>query len=375
MRIANGLTYVDGKLCTGVELSMRGENIAAMGAYLPAEESYDASGCYVLPGFIDLHIHGFAGHDTMEGEAAVRHMAKHLVQHGTTAFLPTTMTAPIDQTREAIAGVKRAMQSPSEGAAVLGCHMEGPFFCAKKKGAQPQEHLKAPSLEAFEAMVSDNLDAVRLISVAPELPGAYDFIHSVSEKGVVVACGHSDATYEQVMTAVANGASQITHLFNAMSAFNHREPGVPGAALSCPQLYVEFIADLVHLHPAVLRILYEAKGSDLAIAITDSMMAGGMPDGQYALGGQDVYVKDGAARLLDGTLAGSILTLQRSLQNVVRTVGIPLEEALPMYTSTPARQIGETRRGRLEAGCYADVVVLDGKFDVKAVWVGGKRAK
>ena len=375
MRIVNGLTYVDGRVCAGVELSMHGETIAALGAHLPAEESYDASGCYVLPGFIDLHIHGFAGHDTMEGEDAVRHMAKHLAQHGPTACLPPTMPAPSDQPRAAIVGVKRAMQTPSEGAAILGCHMEGPFFCAKKKGAQPQEHLKNPSWEAFEAMVSDNLDAVRLISVAPELPGAFGFIRSACQKGLVVACGHSDATYEQVMEAVANGASEITHLFNAMSAFNHREPGVPGAALSCPQLYVEFIADLVHLHPAVLRVLYAAKGADLAIAITDSMMAGGMPDGQYALGGQDVYVKGGAARLLDGTLAGSILTLRRSLQNMVQTVGIPLEEALPMYTLTPARRIGQTRRGRLEVGCYADVVVLDGSFEVKAVWVGGKRIK
>lgn len=375
MRIVNGFTYVDGKLSTGVELSMRGDTIAALGAHLPAEESFDASGCYVLPGFIDLHIHGFAGRDAMEGEDAVRHMAANLPLHGTTSFLPTTMTASIEETREAVAGVKKAMISPSAGAAVLGCHMEGPFFCAKKKGAQPEAHLMMPSMEAFESMVADHADAVRIISLAPELPGANEFIRAISEKGIVVSCGHSEATYEQVLTAVANGASEITHLFNAMSAFTHREPGMPGAALACPQLNVQFIADLIHLHPAVLRIMYEAKGADRCIAITDSMMAGGMPDGQYSLGGQDVYVKDGAARLIDGVLAGSVLTLRRSLQNMVQTVGIPLEEALPMYTTTPARRIGQARRGRLQAGCFADVVVLDSAFEVKAVWVGGKRLK
>jgi N-acetylglucosamine-6-phosphate deacetylase len=373
MRIVNGWTYVDGTLRSDAWLAFGGARIEAVGEALPPDETWDATGCYVLPGFIDLHIHGFAGRDAMEGADAVRAMAKGLVQHGTTAFLPTTMTASTPETFTAVAGVEAAMAKPGEGAAVLGCHMEGPFFCAKRKGAQPEAYLQLPSVEAFEALTGGSAGVVRLISVAPELPGAPDFIRAMTARGIRVSCGHSDATWAQVMDAVAAGAGQVTHLYNAMSPLSHREPGMVGAALSCPQITAEFIADLIHLHPAALQTMFAAKGPGLCVAITDSMMAGGMPDGPYTLGGQPVFSHDGAARLEDGTLAGSVLTLRRSLQNMVETVGIPLERALPMYTSTPAARLGDTLRGRLAPGCRADIVVMDPGFNIRAVWVGGKR--
>ncbi|MEG0766301.1 MAG: N-acetylglucosamine-6-phosphate deacetylase [Clostridia bacterium] len=372
MRIANGITYVEGKLQNGVEVAFQNGVITAMGAQLPAEPTIDATGCIVTPGFIDIHIHGFAGHDAMEGEDAVRIMAKALPKHGTTSFLATTMTASVEETRTCLAGIARVVAQPGAGANVLGAFMEGPYFCEKRKGAQPGQYLAMPSLAHLESMTGENAKVVRMISVAPELEGALEFIRALSARGVTVACGHTDATCEQVMEAVRCGASEITHLFNGMSALHHREPGVPGAALTCKQLSVELIADLIHLHPTALRLAYTAKGADRCVAITDSMMAGGMPDGIYSLGGQTVIVKENAARLENGVLAGSTLTLDRSLRNMVSAVGVPLEDALKMYTANPARQIGETRRGTLQVGHFADLLLLDAAtLAIKAVYVGG----
>lgn len=374
MRIANGIVYADGKLTPGLEVSFEGDTITDIGTQLPADETVDATGCYVVPGFIDVHIHGFAGHDTMEGEDGIRAMARGLPRYGVTSFLPTTITSSVADLRSALAGAARVKADPCEdGATVLGAFMEGPFFNEKRKGAQPAQHLALPSIAAYEEMTADSQGCVRMISLAPELPGALPFIDEMVRRGVTVACGHTDASSDQVMEAVAHGASHITHLFNAMTPLHHREPGVSGAALSCPQLTVELISDLIHIHALALRTAWLAKGTDRCICITDSMMAGGMPDGQYTLGGQDVTVQNGAARLSDGTLAGSTLTMDKSLRNMVNVVGVPLEQALPMYTLNPARRIGETRRGALQPGNYADIVLLTQDLHVKSVWVSGRK--
>ncbi|GHU72749.1 N-acetylglucosamine-6-phosphate deacetylase [Clostridia bacterium] len=374
MKIANGLVYQDGAYFLDADLLIKDGAIAAIGPRLAADETYDATGCYVLPGFIDIHIHGFGGRDTMDGEDAVRKMSRELVKHGTTSFVPTTMTAPLDRTRAAVRSIAQVMESPEpNGSAVLGCHMEGPFFCAKRKGAQPESALCNPSVADFEAMTGTDAAVIKRLALAPELPGAAELIRNLVGRGVQVSLGHTDATYAQMMLGVAAGATTVTHIYNGMSPLTHREPGAVGAALTIRQLAPEFIADLIHLHPAALRLVYDAKGSDGCVAITDSMEAGGMPEGEYSLGGQNVFVKDGAARLADGTLAGSVLTMLRSLQNMVTVVGIPIADAIPMYTSTPASIIGEARRGRLADGMIADVVVMDHSFQVRAVWVGGKR--
>ena len=372
MKIINGRVYIDGGF-EPLELSF-GRTIKEVAKRLPAGESFDAAGMYIVPGFIDTHIHGFAGCDTMDGADAVRTMSRELVKHGTTSFLPTTMTASIDETKAAIEGVAQVMREKPAGSVPLGVNMEGPFFCAAKKGAQPAEHLRLPSMDDYDNMVDANADIVRRLALAPELEGALPVIRELIRLGVQVSLGHTDATYEQMMAAVNAGASSVTHMFNAMSPFTHRQPGAVGAGLACRQLMCEFVADMVHLHPAAIRAMLAAKGEDMCVAITDSMMAGGMPDGEYTLGGQPVFVKDNAACLANGTLAGSVLTLHKSLLNMVNIVGVPLEQALPMYTESPARLIGEQNRGRIEVGFDADILALDAALNIKAVWVGGKRA-
>ncbi|MDR0396307.1 MAG: N-acetylglucosamine-6-phosphate deacetylase [Oscillospiraceae bacterium] len=374
MKITGGLVYQDEAYFAEADLLIKDGEISDIGALLAPDETYDAAGCYVVPGFIDTHIHGFAGVDTMSGADAVRTMSRELAKHGTTAFLPTTMTASKQDTRAAVRGVALAMSDPEpNGAAILGCLMEGPFFCAKRKGAQPEHALLNPSVAAYEDMTGEDEKAVRRLALAPELPGADELIRELVSRGVQVSLGHTDATHAQMTAAASIGASSVTHVYNAMSPLTHREPGAVGAALTNRQLTAEFIADLIHLHPAALRLVYDAKGPFGCAAITDSMEAGGMPDGKYKLGGQEVFVKDNAARLKDGTLAGSVLTLRRSLMNMVTVVGVPLARALPMYTSTPARLIGETKRGSLSKGMIADVVVIDRSFNIRAVWTAGKR--
>lgn len=372
-RIVNGSTFEDGEFRAGLEILIEDGLIADVDSITEPCETFDATGLYVTPGFIDAHIHGFGGRDMMEGKDAVLTMSRELVKHGTTSFAPTTMTASVEETRSANIGVAEAMKENTDGATILGTYMEGPFFCMKRKGAQPAEHIASPTIEAFQKM-EGGTGVVKRLALAPELDGAIELIRYLVANGVQVSLGHSDATYEQVMEAVANGASSITHLYNAQTPLTHREPGVVGAGLSCGQLTTEFISDLVHIHKGALKIMYAAKGSDLCCAITDSMMAGGMPDGDYTLGGQPVISKDGAARLADGTLAGSILTLRNSLRNMVESVGVPLEKAIPMYTSTPARLLGQYfKRGKIEVGYIADIIAFDRSYNIKAAWVGGKR--
>ncbi|MDR2505144.1 MAG: N-acetylglucosamine-6-phosphate deacetylase [Oscillospiraceae bacterium] len=371
MKIINGNVYID-KGFERLELSF-GKTIKSAAKVLPPDESFDAAGMYVVPGFIDTHIHGFGGVDTMDGADAVRTMSRELVKHGTTAFLPTTMTASVADTRAALKGIAEVMKEKPQGAAVLGAYMEGPCFAANKRGAQPIEHLQLPAIELYDE-ITDGLDeAVRRFAIAPELDGALPLVRELVRRRVQVSIGHTDATYEQAMAAVEQGASSVTHMYNAMTPLTHRNPGAVGAALSSKHIVCEFIADLIHLHPAAIRTMFAAKGEDLCCAVTDSMMAGGMPDGEYALGGQKVYVRENAARLADGTLAGSVLTLHRSLVNMVSVVGVPLAQALPMYTEVPANLIDDEDRGRIEVGCAADIVLLDTFLNIKAVFVGGKR--
>ena len=274
---------------------------------------------------------------------------------------------------EAARGSARAFRHPTPGAAVVGLHLEGPFLNPKRKGAADERFLRAPSLSDFEAIAGPYASLVRMVAMAPELPGGLGLVDALVARGIRVACGHSDATYEQAMEAVAHGASVATHTFNAMSPLHHRSPGMAGAALTCPQLYAEFIADFVHLHPAAVRLTLAGKGRDGAIAITDCMKYGGLTEAEQASMPGDRTVRGGAPRLADGTLAGSCLTLDQSLRNLVHGLGVPLEDALPAYTANPSRLLGLTRRGSLAAGHYADLVVLDATLRVRAVWAAGRR--
>ncbi len=356
MLILNATLPMGDAFVNGLRVRLEGWRISGLGADLTPREGeavLDLGGDYLLPGFVDVHTHAYQGHDTMEGEAAVRAMSRGLYEVGVAAFLPTTMSASVEETRRATAGVRAVMNAPeTRGARVLGAHAEAPFLNAAKAGAQRAECLCTPDWEAFLAMTDGDPAAVRIITVAPELDGAEAFIRRAAEMGITVSLGHSAATAETAHRAADLGATHVTHTFNAQPPLHHREPGLTGAALADDRLYAEVIADGVHLHGDVVRLLCRAKGGK-AVAITDAMEAAGMPEGEYALGGQPVIVKDGQARLKNGTLAGSVLTMREALSNLIHRFGVAPIDAVRMCTSAPADSIGEKLAGRITEGSPA----------------------
>ncbi|MDR3051412.1 MAG: N-acetylglucosamine-6-phosphate deacetylase [Oscillospiraceae bacterium] len=377
MLIENAVVFTQGKLTRDVRVRTQAGRVTALGdlAPDPGERIVDAQGLYLLPGFVDIHIHGFGGQDTMQGEAAVRHMADGLAAQGVAGFLPTTMSASPADTRAALAGIAAVMAAPQPGGArVLGAHMEAPFLCPRHAGAQVPAYFEQPSLAAYEAMTRGAEAVPRLITLAPELPGSEELVRALAARGVRVAAGHSDATAEHLHAAADWGLTQVTHLFNAQSPLHHRMPGVPGAALTDARVGVQVIADLIHLHPDTVRLAIAAKRCAACgygvLLITDAMMAAGMPDGDYSLGGQRVTVRAGAARLQDGTLAGSTLLMHQALTNVIR-LGTPPEEAIPMVTEAPARSIGaQDVVGRIAPGCDAMFALMDGDWRFTNALVG-----
>ena len=332
----------------------------------------DAQGLTVAPGLMDIHVHGGSGHDTMDATPeAIREMARFFARHGVTSFLPTTMSAGREETLTAIRNVARCMEEGTDGAEVLGVHMEGPYISVEKKGAQPPSQIRPADPEEYRAFFQAG--PVRLITLAPEVPENRELITYAVEHGAAVAVGHSAATYEEVLEAVSLGLSQATHTFNGMAGLHHRRPGTVGAVLSCDEIYAQVIVDFVHIHPAVVKLLVRAKGPERTVLITDAIRAAGMPDGTYELGGQRVIVREGEARLPTGSLAGSILTMDRAVRNVMEAAELSLPQALEMATITPARSIGvEDRKGSLEQGKDADIILLDEKLRVVLTLVGGR---
>ena len=354
MLIINAAVLLGGAFTSGMRVRLAEGHIAAIGAdlsTLPGETTLDLMGDYLLPGFVDVHIHAYRGCDTMQGEGAVREMSRGLYEAGVTAFLPTTMSATMEDTLHAVQGVRAVMVRPEPcSARVLGAHMEAPFLNPKKCGAQRAECLREPNWADFLTMTGGDLSAVRMITLAPELPGAEDFIRQATEAGIVVSLGHSAATAEKSHRAAELGASHVTHTFNAQPPLHHRQPGLTGAALVDDRLYAEFIADGIHLHGDIVQMLCRCKGVNRAVAITDAMEAADMPDGQYALGGQPVTVHEGQARLQDGTLAGSVLTMRQALHNLIHLFHIAPADAVRMCTSTPAESVGEPLAGHMAVG-------------------------
>ena len=353
MLLINATVLIRNEFMPHINVRLEGGAVSAVGADLsplPGEEVRDLAGDYLLPGFVDVHTHAFKGCDTMQGEEAVRTMARNLYDMGVAAFLPTTMSAEVEPTRLALDGVRAAMTAPEKRSSrILGAHMEAPFINAKKAGAQRPEPLCNPDWDAFLQMTG-NLSAVKMITMAPELPGADDFIRRATEAGIVVSLGHTAATAEETHHAADLGANHITHTFNAQPPLHHRDPGLTGAALADDRFYTEFITDGVHLHDDIVKLICRCKGAKRAVAITDAMEAAGMPDGEYQLGGQAVIVKDGQARLTNGTLAGSVLTMKEALYNLIHRFGIAPVDAVRMCTSTPAESIGEVVCGHMVAG-------------------------
>lgn len=330
----------------------------------------DAHGLILAPGFIDLQFNGGFGHDFTADPSAIWTVAAQYARYGVTAFLPTIITSPL----ETIAAAREiVMHAPADfrGTLPLGLHVEGPFLNVKKKGAHNPNYLRPPSLEAVRDWSPET--GVQIVTLAPELPGALDVIRSLVGRGVVVSAGHTMATYDEAIAGFDAGIRYGTHLFNAMPAFVHREPGLPGALLADPRVTVGFIADGIHTHPSVIGVVWRALEGRRMSLVTDAMAALGMPAGRHLLGDYDVYVDETSARLADGTLAGSILSLDQALRNVIQVTGCTLNEALAGMTTTAARVLGqEEERGRVAPGSRADLVLLTPDLHVHSTIVAGE---
>jgi N-acetylglucosamine-6-phosphate deacetylase len=336
----------------------------------PVDITVDGQGLTVLPGMIDLHTHGAKGHEMIGITApALQEMTQFYASHGVTGFLASTWTAPHAAITDAIA-VTRSVMGNENGSKILGIHLEGPWLNLAFCGAQAKELIRTADRE--EAMEYLNSDLVRLVAVAPEIPENEWVIRECAHRGITVAAGHTNATYIEMKKAVEMGVTQVTHCFNAMRPLNHREPGTVGAAFDLPQLKCELIADNIHVNPIVMKLLVNIKGSENVILISDSISAAGMPDGVYSFEGARVTVTDGAARLDDGTLAGSTLTMDRALANIIKATGRPLGEMIQCATQNPARAIHmEDHKGQLRRDWDADLILVDQNLQVKFTMAEG----
>ncbi|MBI3264765.1 MAG: N-acetylglucosamine-6-phosphate deacetylase [Acidobacteria bacterium] len=358
-----------------------------------ADVRVDLAGYYVLPGFIDVHVHGVAGHDVLDGPAAVSSIAATLPRYGVTAFCPTTVACMPERLRMALEAVQAARVSPKPGSArVLPAHLESNFINPEYRGAQPVECLRRPphpgeperpppaaqSSQGYGAAeilaeIARARPDVGIVTLAPELEHAMPLVQHLAGQGHRVALGHSAATYEQTLAAIASGARHATHLFNRMPPINHRVPGLAGAVLASDEVAAELICDGYHVHPSMVRVAIAAKSPSRVMAITDGTAGSGMPAGSRgSLGGQPITVKDSAAFLDDGTLAGSVWTMDRAYAVLVSQVGLSLPDAALLCSTTPARELGLTGMGTIAAGAFADLVVLSNRFAVAQTYVGGE---
>jgi len=345
-----------------------GERIVAVEGKTVADDSWRAGDAPVIvPGFIDLHVHGGGGADTMEGGGAIDTIARTHLRHGTTSLLATTMTAPHEEIEAALAALAPACRTRAPGAArVLGVHLEGPYISPDQLGAQPA-FATLPSAAGILALHA--IAPLRVVTLAPELPGALDVVRALVDEGIRVQLGHSAGTYDDACAALDRGASGFTHLFNAMSALHHRAPGLVGAALA-HATHAELIPDLLHVHPGAIAAALRAIPG--LYCVTDSTSAAAMPDGDYALGRHRVIKCMGGVRLADGTLAGSTLTMDQALRNLVGPLGLALPQAVRRVSTLAAQYLGESERGVLAPGAFADLAVLDASLRLQRVIVEGE---
>ncbi|WP_407312961.1 N-acetylglucosamine-6-phosphate deacetylase [Desulfosporosinus sp. SB140] len=343
------------------------------------KSAVDLSGYILAPGFIDQHVHGAGGADVMDASPeALDTIARHLAQEGTTSFLATTLTmstAKIHQALQAVADYKKNPPK-NQGAEILGVHLEGPFINTAYKGAQNEQYIVAPDKQLFESFQKSAGNSIKLISYAIEKDPEQIFLGHLRQAGVVASCGHSGATFEDVERCTPLGLKSLTHFHNAMSGHHHRNPGAVTAGFCLPALMTEVIADGLHLHPAVLRMVYQIKGKDSVILITDAVRAKGLPDGNYELSRQQIIKTDNACRLVSGTLAGSVLTMDHAVRNMVKYSGCSLYEAVQMASLNPARLLGiDDQKGSIAPNKDADLVVLSQDGDLQMTIAGGQMIK
>jgi N-acetylglucosamine-6-phosphate deacetylase len=345
----------------------------------PDCEVFDGNGAYLAPGFIDIHNHGRLGVNVMDSAAALEKVARGQLTHGVTGFLAGTSTRPWD---EALAAVRvmadycRADHCPNDGpdrSRCLGIYSEGTFFSMEKRGAHNPAWLFPPDKARIEALFEAAGDALKVVAVSPELPGALDAVSYLRRRGVVAAAAHSDADYGEAVAGIHAGIRLSTHTFNGMRAFRHQDPGILGAVLNDDRVFCEIIADGIHVAPAVLSIVYKLKGPGRTVLVSDSVELNGLPDGEYRTGDGPVTLRRGAIRLADGRLAGSCLSLDGAVRNMTVMAGVPLWDAVAMASLTPARVLGmEAKKGSVETGKDADLVLLDENLAVRNVFIGGK---
>jgi N-acetylglucosamine-6-phosphate deacetylase len=355
------------------------DRIAGIQAAVPAstlEEIpfYDYGSSYIVPGLIDLHLHGAMGRDVMDGSVAgLEEIAAYQARHGVTGFVATTLAAPLSRLEEAVRGIEAARTQPLP-AEILGLHLEGPFLSLEKKGAQNPEFIRPIDAESMRTILELCGGLKTVVTVAPEVGDNLSFIPHLREAGVLVSIGHSAAAYGLAKTSIERGVAHATHLYNAMSGFLPREPGVIGAVLDSDGVTAELIADGVHVHPAALRMAIRQKGIERICLITDSLNAAGLGEGEYRVGGLDVVVTDGQARLKEsGALAGSVLTLNRAVKNIIDWTGVSIPQAVRMASLNPARVLGlDDRMGSIEADKLANLAVLDRDFHAVTTILRGR---
>lgn len=334
-------------------------------------ERIDGGRHLLVPGMIDVHIHGANGFDMMDGtEQSIQEVSKACASSGCTSFLATSVSSTLEDLLEMIRSVKRVI-GHEVGAKIAGIHLEGPYLNPKRKGMQNEKYLRHPNLDEMNLIFQEAGSLIKMVTIAPELPGGMELISFLKEKGVVIAIAHSDATYEEAKQAFASGASHVTHCFNGMRPIHHRDPGVIVAAFEEKHVSVQAIVDNVHLHPAIIRLMHTLKGPEGMVLITDALQAMGLGDGDYMFGGHHVTVSEGVARLKDGTLASSTVTMNEALRYTVET-GIPLIDAVKMASTTPANILELQRKGSITTGYDADLVLLDDEFKVLWTMVDGQ---
>ncbi|MFC3771310.1 N-acetylglucosamine-6-phosphate deacetylase [Paenibacillus sp. GCM10012303] len=334
-------------------------------------ERTDGNGLLLIPGMIDVHIHGASGYDMMDGtKRSVEEVSSACAAAGCTSFLATSVSSSLEDLLNMIDKVKE-VTGHEPGARIAGIHAEGPYLNVKRKGMQNEAFLRHPDMAEMERIIGHADGMMKMVTVAPELPGGMEMVAELHRRGIVVALAHSDATYDEASEAFRRGASHVTHCFNGMRPIHHRDPGLVAAAFDQPHVSLQAIVDNVHLHPAVVRLMHRVKGPEGVVLITDALQAMGLGDGTYTFGGHEVTVAGGVATLQDGTLASSTVTMNEALRNTVQ-LGIPLHDAVAMASRTPAVILGLTNKGIIAPGADADLALLDERFGVVWTMVGGR---